>query len=104
MALPQQSVLVPSRDEIVVERIGRVAPLLGIVSLAFLLGLPWEAGPVVPGQHVLALIGMSVFFVGGVVASVYPFCGAAPAAARAFGVAGCGVLVLEGVCVWWLTG
>lgn len=101
--VPVPSVLVRGRDEIVVERIGRVAPLLGIVSLACLLSLPWATGPIVVGEHLRAMIGMSLFFVGGLIASIYPFCVSAGTTARVLGACGCGVLVLEAVCAWWLT-
>jgi len=101
--VPVRSVLVRSRDEIVVERIGRVSPLLGIVSLACLLSLPWAAGPIVAGDHLRAVIGMGVFYVAGVVTGVYPFCVPAGTTARVLGATGCGVLALEAVCAWWLT-
>lgn len=96
--------LLPDHDEVVVDRVGRAAPALAILSLASILSLPWAAGPVVPGQHVVALVAGACFFVGGLVAGVYPWCVPSSGTARAVGTAGLGVLVLEVVCAWSLTG
>jgi len=96
--------LLPGHDEVVVERIGRAAPALAIFSLASVLSLPWAAGPIVPGHHIVALVAGAIFFVGGLVAGVYPWCVPSTATARAVGTTGLGVLVLEVICAWTLTG